>query len=157
MTEMTPQLEGLLRWMEPGEFLNLCLSNTDVQWQLDQQGTLHEDTALMSDALGTLFDEEYLVQIIERFEESKDRLVEWLLENGRKKTEERGGHPKKRLKWPPGEPGLNYQWLCKNCGPSYIHFYPIQACCNCGGQKLVRQVTKDAMGWRYDRDRITLE
>lgn len=147
----TQDLEGLLRWMEPTEFLSTCLSREEVRDHiLDKDG----DAELLSEVLTTVFEEEYLPEMLDRFEESNQRLAEWLLEHGRAEITERG-HPLKKLKWKEGNPKLKYRWLCKDCGTSKgIHYYPIQYCRTCNGQNLVRQVTKDSLGYTYRQERV---
>lgn len=102
-----------------------------------------------------IFEEEFLVFLLDEFDQARPYLAKHLLSTqrpSRKKTRI------KELKWPPGDPTKKYFWLCKTCGENKgIHYYPIQKCCTCGKRsQLVRKMTKSPMGYVYRADRIDL-
>lgn len=149
-TSTEEKLRGLLRWMEPEEFLGLCLRNADLRELIDQDG----DAGQIEDLLNEIFDEQYLVQILERFDEAKQRIAKFLRLYGDDLIEDRGDVPRK-LKWRPGDLKRKYRWLCKDCGERCgIHYFPIDYCRTCGEQNIVRQVTKSVMGYTYARKRV---
>jgi rubrerythrin len=146
-------MEGLLRWMSPGEFQTRCFQNGEIRDILQEAMEGNIDTAALVDALTTVFEEEYLVEVIERAEETRQQLAEFIVDNAQMISQIEGV-ALKRLKWKPGSPNKKYRWLCKDCGTNRgLHYFPIEFCRSCGGQHIVRQITQDRMGYKYRKDR----
>lgn len=132
----------------------LCRKDEELQRLLKASPRTEPSDDVLT-RMDEIFEEEFLVFLLDEFERAKPYLARNLLNTRR-------ASPKKArvkvLKWPPGDPTKRYFWLCKACGEHKgIHYYPVQKCCTCGKRsQLVRKVTKSPMGYKYRADRIDL-
>lgn len=126
--------------------IQICDADEELQGVL---ASCNGPEPALFELLDRIFEDQFLVFILDEFERAKPYLAQCLINEHRKQL------PRKMLKvlkWKPGDPGKKYRWMCKakTCGERCgIHYYPIQKCCSCGGQNLVRQVTTSRLGYVY--------
>ncbi len=149
-------------WMDPHLFVQMCYADERVREMLARAFEQNADPGeVLTDLLNEIFEEKYLVHVLDEFETAKAYIAEWMIRNHcyRMTDPNRVAKKKprrKKIKWKEGDPGKRYRWLCKACGTRCgVHYFPIQYCRTCGKQDIVRQVTRDSCGYQYRPDRLT--
>lgn len=124
-------------WIDPELFLSMCREDPSVQSAFSS-GDVEELHA----AIEKVFDERWLVRLIQNWEERSPQIFQWVEESLDKP---RPKQARRRGRGP--DPNKRYRFRCKKCGEKCgIHYYSTSTCCSCGGSDIVREETKSPMG-----------